>query len=173
MYVHVALGRCYYFARRYEDAIKQLQAALEMDPHRVTTHFALVRALLQMGLHEPAVAAANEALRVGEHAPLALSLAGTAHALAGRRDDARRLLTDLQRQAEARYVPTSYLAWILFSLDELDAGFEQLETAFRERSGYFAFLRADPRWDPLRRDPRFISLLKRLWLDVSPSTAVT
>ncbi len=165
VYVQVMAGRCYYFARRYEDAIQLLETALEMDPQRVSTHFALVRAYLGMGLQERALSAAAEALRLGGRTPLVLTLAGIVEARAGRRREARQWLEELRKTAEERYVPPSYFAAILLSLGELDEGFGQLEVAFRERSGYLPFLRVDPRWDAVRHDPRFISLLKRLKLD--------
>jgi len=91
---------------------------------------------------------------------------GHAYAVAGRKSEARKLLAELKDMSAKHYVPPIHLAVIHTGLGENDAAFEWLEKAYGERSLQSWYL-PDPRWDPLRRDPRFQDLLRRMGLPVS------
>jgi len=94
-------------------------------------------------------------------------VAGLAHALAvvGRRTEAEAILRDLQQHSEIVYVSPYMIAAIQAGLGHKDEALESLELAFRERTWDIAWeIRADPRIDSLRSDPRFQSLLRRVGL---------
>jgi hypothetical protein len=88
----------------------------------------------------------------------------------GRQADARRILRQLIDRARAQYVAAESIAAVYVVLGENDEAFQWLERAFSEHSGnldVFAFHRE---FRPLRSDPRFANLLRRLGVD--PATAL-
>jgi len=89
---------------------------------------------------------------------------GYAFALAGRRDEAERILTELKEVTQQRYVPSYYFAIINLGLGETDQAFACLESAYRERLGFMAFIKVEPMLDPLRSDERFADLERRIGL---------
>src|SRR6185503_18263388 len=84
------------------------------------------------------------------------------HALAGNRDDAKRMLAELGELSERTYVPALYVAVIHAALGEMDDAFECLERAYDERSNWLTLLKVDPRVDSLRSDERFKELIRRI-----------
>jgi hypothetical protein len=87
-------------------------------------------------------------------------------AVAGRVAEARRALDELESLGRERYVSPYETALIHTGLGALDTAIEHFEDAIDVRSVGVAFLRVEPRLDPLRRDPRFSALLHRIGLDL-------
>jgi hypothetical protein len=86
------------------------------------------------------------------------------YGLAGRKDEATRTLNELLELNERRYVTPAALAYIYIGLGDKDRAFLWLEKAFQERSNFIAYLKVVPIADPLRSDPRFDDLLRRVGL---------
>ena len=139
-------------------------ARLELEPDFALARFDLGMAFLQKGQFAPALAELEEAARLGHDAPLFLAALGTVYAAAGREKEAREVLGKLKLLAQKRYVPALYVAGLHTSLGEPNPAFDWLERAYRERSNYLLFIRADPVFQPLRGDPRFPELLRRMGL---------
>ena len=91
---------------------------------------------------------------------------GFAHATLGDEKQARRILATLLARSQAQYVPAVTLVGIYGALGEIDSAFEWLERAHEQRSRSMAWIRVAHEFDPLRDDPRFASMLKRM--DLSP-----
>jgi len=89
---------------------------------------------------------------------------GHLFAISGKRDRAREVIENLRNLSERRYVPAFHIALVLVGLGETDQALEWLEKAYQERSDLLVYLRVDPRLDPLRGDPRFADLLRRVGL---------
>jgi hypothetical protein len=89
---------------------------------------------------------------------------GRTFALSGKRDEALRILQELQRMAEKRYVSPFELASLHFALGQTDEGFEWLAKAFQDRCFELISLRVDPRWLSMKSNPRFHQLFSRLGL---------
>ena len=87
---------------------------------------------------------------------------GHAYAVAGRPSEARKILDDLHRLAEERYVLPYGFALIHVGLGEHDVALAWLEQAYEERNSWMPFIQVEPRLDPLRSDPRFQDLLRRM-----------
>ncbi|MGE3527743.1 MAG: hypothetical protein AB7I33_17630, partial [Gemmatimonadales bacterium] len=90
--------------------------------------------------------------------------ASLAHALAiaGRTREARALLAELRTTASRSYVPAYSFAVVYAGLGERDQALRSLERAYQERSTVLAYLLIDPRLGPLRDEPRFLTLARRL-----------
>ena len=81
----------------------------------------------------------------------------------GRRDEAQKILGDLQRQSRTTYVSPYMIATVWIALDDKDKAFAYLERAYLEKSPDVAyFLKADLRLDAIRNDPHFIKVLRRM-----------
>lgn len=94
---------------------------------------------------------------------------GHAYARAGRKDDAMRLIARLKASGDTAYLSPYPVGVIYAGLRHRDQAFAWFERAFADRSGQMSFyLATDNRMDPLRTDPRFISLQKRIGLPVVP-----
>ena len=95
---------------------------------------------------------------------LALSELGYAHALGGRRAEAQRVLEQLDELSKYKYVPTVGIARIYMGLGDKDTAFTWLEKSYAERSQGLArnYPKVSPTVDPLRSDPRFADLLRRM-----------
>jgi eukaryotic-like serine/threonine-protein kinase len=149
---------------RYEEAIQQYRKALELDPDFFMARWGLGRAFLH--LNQPA-----EAIRelqypgtdyLGFFQP---ALLGHAHAVAGQEAEARRILSELrERRDRGEYVAPTEFAAIHLGLGEREAALDWLERHEADR-GARIFLKIDPIFAPLRTEPRFQLLLRRLGLD--------
>jgi len=164
--VQVVVGRCLHYARRYDEAVRVFRTHLEVNPGSLHGCLALARTYLAQGSFAEALAEVERGTTALGRIPLLLVFAGHAHAALGDHDQALRLLAELRELGTRRYVPVLYEAHILIALGETDEAFRLYELAYQQRSGYLLLLRAEPTlFDPLRSDPRFVSLLKRLRLD--------
>jgi eukaryotic-like serine/threonine-protein kinase len=88
----------------------------------------------------------------------------SAYAGAGRIADAQTILDRLDVRARSEDVPPELFSLVYTRLGQVDEAFAYLERAFELRSRRILWLKVDPRWDPLRADPRFKALLGRLGL---------
>ncbi|MBZ5543781.1 MAG: protein kinase [Acidobacteriia bacterium] len=160
--INANVGEVLFFARQYDAAIEQLRKALELEPNDVTSHVLLGWAYMQKGMHQEAVAeiqkAANQ--RTGSLEPLA-QLAN-AYAVAGKRNEAHTVLNQLKALSKQRYVGPYLTATTYVGLGQREEAFAWLERAFEVHDPYLTILNVDPRLDPLRSDPRFQALLRRM-----------
>jgi len=156
------LARMYYYARDYNHALEHFRAALAMDPDFWFAHLRLAQVYEQLGMLERAESALEEALRRCGESPFALAKSGHHLALSGRTEEARRVIERLDELAKQRYVSPYDIAMIHVGLQEMDTAFHFLEKAFEERSVWLGYLGLEPQWDPLRTDPRFNNLLRRV-----------
>ncbi len=163
--IHATLGRHgYYFARQYGRAIAQLRKTLEMDDGFWVAHLWLGWTYANVGRLEEAVGELQAARRLDDNLEIVMAL-GYAHGRAGRRAEARRLLDELEGMSAARYVSPMLAALITTGMGETDEAITWLERSYAERAQMMSELKAEPAFDPLRPDPRFADLLRRVGLE--------
>jgi len=163
VYVSSALAKVYYNARQYDRALAAYRQTLELDPDSTRGRRGLGRVLLQQGRYDDAIDALRQAVARESHSYFISDL-GHAYAVAGRRGEARRMLEQLQDVARQRYVSPVYIAKVHAGLGETSAAMALLNKALQERSDQLTGLRVDPAFDPMRTDPRFVELLRRVGL---------
>jgi len=151
-----------YMAKDYARSIEQSLKTLEMEPEFPSAHYTLGLALEQMGRYEEAITAFGKARDLSEANSLTLACLGHAYALAGRRDGAITILEELKKPSEQRYISPYSLAIVYTGLGEKDLGIEWLGKALEAHDVWLVWLKRDPRLDPLRSDPRFPDLLRRM-----------
>lgn len=152
------LGMAYFAARKYDDAIRQERKTLVLQPSLAGAHWIMGMAYEQKGLLAEAAAAFDRALEGQADNPNFLAARARAHALAGQRTEARRMLDTLLRH---RPPASFFIALVYTALGDRDSAFVWLERSLDERAGSVRYLKVDPRLDPLRPDLQFMGLLRR------------
>jgi eukaryotic-like serine/threonine-protein kinase len=159
---HTRVGITLYLARRYDQAIPVLQKTLSQEPNYPPARLFLGLCYSMQGRREEALAEFQKGRDIAPNSPDFISLLGNVSALAGRRDDARRYQEQLNELAKRAYVSPFAQAVISAGLGETDAAFMWMEKCFEERSSALPTLKTDPRFDVLRSDARFESLMRRV-----------
>ncbi len=158
------LGWALYFARKPDECIAHSRKAIEMELHPFWNHFMLGWGYEQKGNYPEAIRALEQAVENSKQNPVTQWTLGHAYAVAGRAAEAERLLQGLIEKAQTKYVPPYEIAMVHLGLGHKDRAFEWFEKAFEERSGWMAYLKVDPRLDPIRSDPHFQNLYRRVGL---------
>ena len=111
-----------------------------------------------------ALAELREAVKLDEGGSFATAAFGQVLAASGDRRGALAILSDLQQRAKTQYVSAYDLALIYAGLGDKDHAFERLDQALLDRSSFLAYITWDRRADPLRTDPRFDVVLRKMGL---------
>jgi tetratricopeptide (TPR) repeat protein len=117
------------------------------------------------GMFEKAIAAHRKAMEASGDLPSMMGWLGLTLGLSGNASEARALLERLYRKAAQGYVPPTCLAWIHLGLGEIDAAFEWLNRAVDECDQLLMPIKSYAFLDPIRADPRFSALLRRMNLE--------
>jgi len=158
------VGLMLYLARRYEDSIAQLEATIKLNPHFWFAHQRLAQTLLATSEYERGIEIMRRGIelagpttaRPGKH------LLAVLYAQSGRRQDALAILEETQTLERTTYIPPTDIAQIQGALGNLDEAFFWLDRAIEVRDADLFMLKVAPVWDPIRGDPRFNELVKRL-----------
>jgi TolB-like protein/DNA-binding winged helix-turn-helix (wHTH) protein/Tfp pilus assembly protein PilF len=149
-------------AHYYDDSIRQSLKTIEMDPNFALAHNQLAQAYLQKHMYAEAVAELQKAVGLSKDSPTCIANLARAYVASGKRGEAVKLLDDLKRRSSTGYSNASEIAMIYASLGDPDQAMHWLEKGFEERFNPGVLLR--PGFDPLRSDPRFEDLRRRIGL---------
>ena len=154
------------FARRYEQALEELKRALEVDPSHGAIYGYIGNASEALGKYEEAIQSYLRAIEIGKGSKDDSDNLACCYALMGKREEARKILNNMIEQSRQTYVSPELIAEIYAALGEKDQVFTWLEKAFQERDvGLITYLNGRQRFDPVRSDPRFRALLKKIGLE--------
>lgn len=151
------LGWMYLWLERYEEAMVEARKSLELNPDFPIGHYVMGTALAEKGMYEESIAAHKKA---GAASPGWRWGLGITYALAGRNDEARMVLDELEK--EVYQWDTWGLAEIYATLGDRDGAFRWLEAAYQQRHSYIPWLNRFPALEPLRDDPRFQDMVGQL-----------
>jgi TolB-like protein/tRNA A-37 threonylcarbamoyl transferase component Bud32/Tfp pilus assembly protein PilF len=152
--------------RQLDQAAAAARAILSRDPDFYFAYNTLAVVNQLRGLHDEAIRNLEAAVAsVGETTDFELLYLGHAYAIAGRKDEARRIWTQVSSLTTDVYRSAFARAILQFGLGDRDSGFAWLERAYEDRQEDLALLNVDPRFDDLHDDPRFQSLRRRLRLE--------
>jgi TolB-like protein/DNA-binding winged helix-turn-helix (wHTH) protein/Flp pilus assembly protein TadD len=149
-------------ARRYDEAIQQSRKTMEMDPGFAVAHYQLGQAFVQKHMYDKGIAELQKAIGFSGGNKTFRSALAYAYATSGRRNEALEILNDLKNRLNNGFSNASEIALIYVGLDEKDQAMTWLEKAYGERFNPSVLIR--PCFDPLRSDPRFQGLLRRIGL---------
>ena len=161
--INTNLGESYIYARQYDKAIEQLRKTLELDQSFYRAHWTLGVAY-ELKASFPEAIAEYQKARALDDDPRALAMLGHAYAISSKRDEALKALDQLKELAKRRYVSPINFVFIYIGLGEKDEAFQWLETCYQERDPQMTRLKVNPLFDPLRSDPRFTELMRRVGL---------
>jgi TolB-like protein/tetratricopeptide (TPR) repeat protein len=158
-----------YLARDFQAAMEQSWKTLAMEPHFAPAQNTLGLAYQAMGTHEEAILEFQNAVNCSGSHPASIASLAHAYAKGGDVCRAKAALRELQLKARQRYVSPYWLALVHTGLGQQDLAFECLHKAHAERDVWLVWLKVEPRFDCLRRDPRFVELLRMIRLSPSQS----
>ena len=155
----------FWLSRQYARAIDQGRLLLEMEPTHFGAHLALGAVLREAGMFDDAIAALRKAAESSGDAPIVLGWLGLALAESGDKAGAQALLNRLRAIPSTVYVPPTSFAWIHIGLGESDEFFDWMNGAIDARDHMIMPIKTYPFLDPIRADPRFQALLRKMHLD--------
>lgn len=158
------LGETLYFERRYDEAEKQCLKALELQPNFHIAHWHLGLIYEQQRMYEQAISEHRKAIEASGGSPRLIAALGHAFAIAGKRGDAVQVIAQLNELSKHNYASPFELAAIYVALGQKERAFELLEDAYNERSFHLTYVKVRPDFDPIRNDPRFANLIRRIGL---------
>jgi len=164
-FLHCLLGTLYYICQQWEPAVEYLQRALEFDPNYYLAYQFLGFTYLQVDKPDEGIAACEKAAKILGQGQWALTIPGVAYAKAGKMDEARRFLKELQAFAEKTYVSPSAFAWIYCSLGEIEKSLDWFEKAIDQYDLLNLICYLFPIYDPIRPHPRYKALLRKMNLE--------
>ena len=160
----------YWQAGRIDEAMAQWRKVIELEPNYRWAHHFLGRGYLAKGMYAEAIEEFQKSIALGERSPIDLGLLVNAYARAGQREAARKVVRELEGRGKGKPPPLA-LAFAYLGLGEKDKVFAALEAVYERHGSGLFFLNSDPLWEPLRSDPRFIDLVRRVGLPPSPTSA--
>ena len=160
--INTGIGHVLYLSRQYDLAIDQYRKVVESDPSFVPARLWFGRPYLQKGMFKEAIEQVEEAVKLSHETTVSLATLAQAFAAAGRIADAKKLLDKLLTRGTEQYVPSYWIALVYTSMGNKDEAMKYLERAFLERSSWLVWANVEPRFDALRSDERFASLLARI-----------
>jgi tetratricopeptide (TPR) repeat protein len=159
--INVEAGLPYHYSQRYDEALNHFRKALELDPNFALAHHDIGWVLEAEGKYPEAIQEFERAVQISDVAALWSSL-GHAYGMAGRRQDAVKVLARLSGIAKQHYVSPSYEAAVHLGLGEYDQAMDLYEKAYAERSWAMLWFRIGQYTKPLHGTPRFEALLAKM-----------
>jgi tetratricopeptide (TPR) repeat protein len=160
-----AAGTILYLARRYAEAIEQYKKTLELDPNHAPALIELGRVYTVLGQKTQALPELERAAQVSNRSSSSLAALGYAYGVFGSRDRTLDILSELRDRSTHAYVLPEDYATVYLGLRDDDRVFQELTRAADQRLSSLYTLKAAPELDPIRTDPRFADLLRRVHLN--------
>jgi TolB-like protein/DNA-binding winged helix-turn-helix (wHTH) protein/tetratricopeptide (TPR) repeat protein len=158
-------GYVAFFARQNDQAAAEAEAALQKEPDFMVPHAVLGLASEAQGNYGKAILEFQKALQLSNSQPAAyLDYLGHAYAISGNRREAKNILAKINQNTQAVIGAPAYRAATLVALGEKAEALKALEGGFEKGSYGFMWIKVDPRFDVLRSDSRFQSLMSRAGL---------
>ncbi len=148
------------YAGRFDEALDQARKTTELDPTHVGGLAWLAHAYNAKGLYNESLAISDKLERSTSYQSRAQR--GISHALAGHREEALRVVSEWKEAEKSAYVMIYWLAATYALVGDKDAAFAELEKSYRNRDWFLQRLKTDPFMAPLRGDPRYKDLLRRM-----------
>ena len=151
-----------YIAHQYDQAELESRKLGEWDPS-LNGGYILASVYLQTGRQREAIAELQKSAAESHRSVLDLMYLGHGLGVSGARAEGQKVLEELRGLSQQRYVPPEFIAVVYEGLGERNRALQWFEKAYTERSMH-AWILPDPRLDPIRSDPRFRNLMRRMGL---------
>jgi len=160
--INADLAELLVVAHSYDESILQSRKTIEMDPNFALAHNQLAQGYLQKHRYDEAIAELTTAIKLSGESPAFIANLARAYVASGKRGEALKVLNDLKKRSNPSYSNAAEIAVVYASLGDTDQAMNWLEKGYEERFNPGVLLR--PGFDPLRSDPRFQDLLRRIGL---------
>jgi pentatricopeptide repeat protein len=160
----VAVAWILFQSHRYGDAIRELRSELAVNPNNVPALWNLGFVLAANNQSKDAIPPLEKALSLSNRSSAVMAILIRAYTHAGRRADALRLLAEMKERSKKGYVPAGAFVNAYLGLGDNEEAFVWLEQAYKEQSNILQFVKVHPYFDPIRKDPRFVDLVRRVGL---------
>jgi len=160
--INADLAELLLLTHSYDESVIQSRKIIEMDPAFAIGHKQLGDAYLLKQMDKEAVAELQKAVRLSGGSPICIAELARAYVAAGKMNEAVKLLSDLEKRSTASFTDAPQIAMIYASMGNNEQAMNWLERAYEERFNPSILLRSGFR--PLRSDPRFADLLRRVGL---------
>ncbi len=158
------VGLNLHLAHQDDETIQLLDKGIEMSPNFWPSIMTIGQAYAAKRELPRAIEQFQQARKIEPDAPWPLAELGHAYAVSGKKVEAEKALQELLAWRKRTYITTYHMAQVYLGLGNRDQAMANLEKAYEERSTLITFLPMDPEMDPLRADPRFKDLLKKVGL---------
>jgi eukaryotic-like serine/threonine-protein kinase len=160
-------GWAYYLMRRYDDAITQSREVLEIDPNFILSYTTIAAAQTQKGEYDNAISILesiyNDITSSTEVIPpIFVAELAYAYAKSGNVGKAKQLIQNLELRTSKEYIDPYLISLIYVALDEFNEAFDWLDKALEVRSSRMVWIDVEPKFDPIRMDPRFRTLREKV-----------
>jgi TolB-like protein/DNA-binding winged helix-turn-helix (wHTH) protein/Flp pilus assembly protein TadD len=160
--INADLAEILLISHSYDESIRQSRKTIEMDPNFALAHNQLGQAYLQKQMSDEAIAELQKAVQLSAGSPTCLANLARAYAASRKKGEAAKLLSDLKKRSSPGYSHASEIAVVYAALGDKNQAMTWLEKGYEERFNPGVLLR--PGFDPLRSDPRFQELVRRIGL---------
>jgi TolB-like protein/DNA-binding winged helix-turn-helix (wHTH) protein/Flp pilus assembly protein TadD len=158
------LGWVLFQSRHYDEAIRELRSHLAVYPDNPGDLWFLGFALIAKGAPGEAIPVLEKSVTLSDRSPAMIGVLISAYAHAGRRADAMDLLEKLKRRQQKGYIPAAAFVNAYLGLGDKEQAIAWMERAYQEQSMILQYLKVHPFFDPVRDDPRFKDLVRRVGL---------
>jgi len=162
--INTSLGLILAEGGREDLAIERLRKTVEMDANFSYVHFQFGRTYLRRMAFVEAIDEFQKATALSPTMSRYASALAHAYARAGRNTEAHQVLDELTRSSHGPRASWTDIAIIRAGLGQSDQAFASLEKAYAHREWRLVRMRVEPMFDPVRADPRFGNLLRRIGL---------
>jgi len=162
--VRQIFGWMLFFDRQYDAAIREFHTIVEMDRNFALAQFHLGEAFLVAGRFNEAISTLQRVVDLTDRGPAPLGLLAMAYAGGHHREEAQHILADLERRSATETIPPAALLLGYLAVDDKQRAIDMLEQGYAERDHYEIWIAADPLMDPLRSEPRYQAVCRRLML---------
>jgi len=145
-----------------DQSIEQLRNTVELDPNFIITRYRLGQAYAEKQMYDAAIDEFSQLLKLPDGKQLGLMGLAYVYSLAGKRREADQTLDELLQLSKVQHVSPGQIAVIYIARGEKDKAFQYLEEANRIFDLNVVRLKVERRFDPLRSDPRFEALVRRI-----------
>jgi DNA-binding winged helix-turn-helix (wHTH) protein len=162
--INLEFARNHYLERRFQECVDESWQLLILEPEFAPAQHILGLAYEQMAMYDDAITELHNAYTCSGGNPPATAALGHAYALAARRSEAQNMLQQLVTSSRQRYVSPYWQSIVYLGLGEQELALDSLEAACDHHDASLVWLNVEPRFDPIRSDPRFQNLLGRVGL---------
>ncbi len=162
--ISTSLAAAYYFNRQYDEAIKQYLKTLDFEPDFAIAHAFLGGPYVCQQKFDKATYECKRACELSGGSNYPYAFLAYVYGISGNILEAEKMLTEMIERSRREYISSYHIALIYCGMGEFEKSLDWLEKAYEERDNWMIWLNIYPVFDPLRKHPRFISLLEKVGL---------